>query len=55
MIDGHLPVPRIALEGEFEIAAPHFVVVEERAGLFRRNVIVESVIARAEAKPIALE
>ena len=55
MIGGHLPIPRIALEGELEIAPPDFVVVQQRARLRGRHVIVEAVIAGIGLEPIALQ
>ena len=50
-----MAVPRIAVEGELEIAPPNFVVVEQRSGLFRGDMIVKSVIAWISLEPIALE
>ena len=48
VIERDLPVPRIAVEGEFEIAPPDFIVVDERLRFGRLHVIVEAVILGGE-------
>jgi hypothetical protein len=42
MVPGDLAIPWIAIEGEFEIAAPDLVVAEKRPRAFGRDVIVRS-------------
>src|SRR5262249_31939806 len=54
MIERNLSVPRGAVEGEFEIALPHFVT-DARARLGRRQMIGEAVIGRGEFEPAALK
>src|SRR3989337_5247 len=43
MVGRHLPVPRVPIEGEFEVVPPDLVVIEQSTGVFGRHMVVETV------------